>query len=109
MKASEALIVWDTEPEPAVWVGPLGMDPSCLLYSGGAAYAVRHVMGGKQQLAAVLWEFKVLTVDFGIPAKIVHEAFLAIDEYREAIERSEAALLDPVLLRKASAAFQKAG
>ena len=89
MKASEALVTWDNKPEPRVCVGPLG-EPSRrsreLFYSGGAAWVSRRTMRGKKQIACVLADFVTLTVKFGLPPKVVHEAFLEIDEHREAVE-----------------------
>ena len=87
MKAKEALILWDTKPTPRVKVTELGNDDHRLLYSGGAAYVARREWRGKRQLEAVLFDFFVLTVEYGIDAKLVHQAFLSIDEYREALKR----------------------
>ena len=45
-------------------------------------------MKGKEQLACVMTDFVVLTVNFGLPPKLVHDAFMQIDEYRDAINKS---------------------
>ena len=87
MKAKDAVILWDTEPTPCVKVLELGCDDPRLFYSGGGAYVARREWRGKRQLEAVLFDFTMLTVEHGIDAKLVHQAFLSIDEYREALKR----------------------
>jgi hypothetical protein len=95
VKASEALILWDSEPQPAVMVVRLGEETiasSLLTYSGGASWQLRREMRGAKQLSCVLADFVVLTTKFGISPKMVHEAFLQIDEYRKALDTSVMAL-----------------
>ena len=101
MKASETLIAWDPIREedasrlPPVVVGPLiGRieDPDWTgpyFCTGGAAYIKRRELQSKASLAAVLFDFVMLTVDYGIDPKAVHDAFLVIDEYREAINNHQ--------------------
>ena len=68
-------------------VRELGYDDPRLFYSGGGAYVARREWRGKRQLEAVLFDFFMLTVEYGFDAKLVHQAFLDIDEYREALDR----------------------
>ena len=89
MKAAEALITWDNEPEPRVCVSPLWAESVLsrqLEYSGGAAWQERRSLKGRQQIACVLADFVILTIHYGLPPALVHKAFLEIDEYREAIQ-----------------------
>jgi len=91
MKASEALIAWDTNTSkktPRVYITKLGMPESVesryAECSGGAAYMARRDMNGMTQLACVLHDF-VSVVACGVPPEQAHEAFLQIDEYADAI------------------------
>ena len=93
MKASEALITWDTEPEPCICISQLGEESRSsreLTYSGGAAWQSRREIKGREELACVMADFVYLTVTAGLPPKMVHEAFLEIDEYRDALKAAVA-------------------
>ena len=96
MKAYEAMIAWT----PAYYqgdltvgqveVGPLVKegDPDwtkSYRFTGGAAFASRHGARGAESLAYLFIDFHTLVVRDGIEFSKVHEAFLAIDEYRAAI------------------------
>jgi hypothetical protein len=99
VKAAEALIAWtpakdwyaDRPTSGQVKVGPLlrrESEPDWTApyaMSGGAAYTVRRDMPEWQQIAMVFIEFHTLVVRDGIDPKVAHEAFLAIDEYRQRI------------------------
>lgn len=100
MKANEALIAW-TPAHPGgrkeatsgqVKVGPLlgEHDPDWTApyaCTGGAAYThVRQATGWKS-IAMLMIAFQGLVVGDGIEPKAAHEAFLAIDEYRQRIAR----------------------
>jgi hypothetical protein len=95
MKAHEALIAWTPADWPTgntqgqVKVGPLITKENDWTtpfeYTGGAAYTERRDWRGQQSLAQVFIEFHTLVVRDGIDPQVAHEAFLAIDEYAEAI------------------------
>jgi hypothetical protein len=97
MKAREALIAW-TPNEPAypaeyrgrVRVAPLALGGGSLLkpvYSrtGGAAFVATRHMKGDQSALRLFIEFHTLVVRDGIDPQAAHEAFLAVDEYRDLI------------------------
>lgn len=98
MKAAEAMIAWtpnfDHEDGNAtkgqVRVGPLQQegDPDWTFgYSmtGGAAYTARRNMPEWQQIAMVFIDWQTLVYGYKIDPDVAHEAFLAIDEYRQRI------------------------
>ena len=94
MKACEAVIAYTP--------GSMTDDPYCgqvevgpILYKGsrdwtapyactaGAAYVDRQKVKGKDATLAVLTDFYMLVMHQGIDPKIIHDAFLEIDEYVE--------------------------
>jgi len=98
MRAAEALIAWtpnkdyeaDSPTRGQIKVGPLlhhGMADWTLPYrcTGGAAYAHRRSIDGWRQIAMIFIEFNSLVLMHDMDPKVVHEAFLAIDEYRQRI------------------------
>lgn len=98
MKASEALIAWTPnfdhnadnptrgqvkvgrllQKHEADWTAPYQM-------TGGAAYTARRTLDKWQSIAMVFVDFQTLVVGYGIDPQVAHEAFLAIDEYRQRI------------------------
>jgi hypothetical protein len=101
MKATEALIAW-SPVQPAEWnlrrsategqvkIGPLLRDGMAdwtrpYDFTGGAAYTYWRKLDGWQAIAMVFIEFNTLVVRDGIDPTVAHEAFLAIDEYRQRI------------------------
>lgn len=98
MKAKDALIAWtpnfdheDGNPTKGqVRVGPLleDGDPDWTYgYSmtGGAAYTARRDMSEWEQIAMVFIEWQTMVFGYKIDPAVAHEAFLAIDEYRQRI------------------------
>lgn len=96
MKAAEALIAWTPARETdqptcgQVKVGHLlhegevdWTDP--YTSTGGAAHVDRRSYTGWKSIALVFIDFNTLVVGDGLDPKVVHEAFLAIDEYRQRI------------------------
>jgi hypothetical protein len=99
MKAAEALVAWT--PDNGIFghwkttvgkvaVGPLiregqsdWTDP--FAFTGGAAYFARRKKKGWPLVAMVFIDFQTMVVRDGIDPKVAHEAFLAIDEYRQRI------------------------
>ncbi|MDB5432518.1 MAG: hypothetical protein JWP35_3634 [Caulobacter sp.] len=99
MKAAEALVAWT--PDNGIYeglkttigqvaVGPLiregqgdWTDP--FAYTGGAAYVARRKKKGWPLVAMVFIDFQTMVVRDGIDPQVAHEAFLAIDEYRQKI------------------------
>ena len=96
MKAAEALIAW-TPPSwdhkgssGEVKVGPLlheGDSDWTLPYShtGGAANVARRTMTGDRAVMMVFIDYHTLVYGDGLDPKVVHDAFLAIDEFAEHI------------------------
>jgi hypothetical protein len=98
MKAHEALIAWTpayaADLHPAT-VGQVKVGP--LLGEGDADWTKPYAMtGGASEVALRSWrgdksrarlfiEFHTLVVRDGIDPQVAHAAFLAIDEYAEAI------------------------
>ena len=98
MKAKDALIAWTpvsaslhhASTRGKVKVGPLigDDDPDWTAlygYTGGAAWVDRRNMEEWQLIAAVFIDFQTLVISYGMDPKVVHEAFLEIDEYAERI------------------------
>jgi hypothetical protein len=52
---------------------------------GGAAYAEQYAATGDKSLAYALLDFHSLVVRDGVDPLTAHQAFLAIDEYRNAL------------------------
>jgi len=98
MLAKDALIAW-TAPDAAdvyastrgqVRVGPLISDDGydwAINYActGGAAYVEQRSYDEMEQVAQVFIDFQTLVVSYGLDPKVVHQAFLNIDEYAERI------------------------
>lgn len=89
MKAAETLIAWnDGAGNGAVAVGPLiekgGADWTApYRLTGGAAYAERRDMIGREQTLAVMADWFALVYGYGVHPVVAHQAFQHIDEYRE--------------------------
>ncbi|MGN6063829.1 hypothetical protein [Brevundimonas diminuta] len=96
MRAIEALIAWTPNRYPfldeatcgQVRVGPLlGEHESDwtkpYAKTGGACFSERHEMNEWQLIAMTFIDFHTLVVRDGISPQDAHEAFLAIDEYRQ--------------------------
>jgi hypothetical protein len=102
MKAKDALFAWT----PVHWnssrsdatrgkvrIGPLLQHgdtdwtdyPVEYSHIGGAAYTAWRTCEPAKLLAMIFIEFNAMVVRDGIDPKEVHKAFLAIDEYRDAI------------------------
>lgn len=96
MKANEAMIAWTPNRAPyldeptrgevrvgamlgeheADWTKPYAK-------TGGACFSERHEMNEWQLIAMTFIDFHTLVVRDGISTQDAHEAFLAIDEYRQ--------------------------
>jgi hypothetical protein len=102
MKAKDALFAWtpvhwDSSRSAAtcgkVRIGPLlrkgDIDwtdhPIKYSHTGGAAYTAWRTCEPTKRLAMIFIEFNAMVVRDGIDPKEAHKAFLAIDEYRDAI------------------------
>lgn len=93
MKAKDALIAWtpswdvDDPTAGKVKVGPMPEFPSDwskpYSFTGGAAHTDRRSMVGAEAALMVFVDFQTLVIRDGIDPAAAHEAFLAIDEYRE--------------------------
>lgn len=106
MKARDALIAWtparhtDDPMAGKVKVGPLlrDSDPDWTRpYSstGGAAFVERRSMTGHTSTMMVFVDFHTLVVGDGLDPNVVHEAFLAIDEFAETISPDIKGARDP--------------
>jgi hypothetical protein len=100
MKYREALIAWT----PASWPEESGRGGSTrghvkvdrvggqwhrpYAFTGGAEYSYVEEARGMEALASLFIEFHDMVVRDGINPQVAHEAFLAIDEYRESIAPS---------------------
>lgn len=89
MRYAEAMIAWNVEP-PAIRVG-LKSDNIATGWarpyrmSGGGCFFGRAEMSETEQLVMMFTDFHQIVVRDGLPADLVHSAFLAIDEYRRTI------------------------
>lgn len=93
MKACEAVIAWtpswmdDHPTRGMVKVGPKPIrgwaDP--YRFTGGAIDFDRSQLRGMESIAMLFIDFHTLVVRDGIDPQTAHEAFLAVDEYRERI------------------------
>lgn len=95
MKGTQALIAWsptgdDSPSAGRVEVGRLvaSDEPDWTApyrYTGGAVYVRRRKFGPAESTAQVFIDFHTLVLRDGLLPAVVHEAFLAIDEYAEGI------------------------
>lgn len=82
---SEALIFWEADVEPPVRVLRLGMDDRRYSNSQGSCTSPWELMSSAWRLTRLLALFHEITVAEKIEPARVHEAFLCIPEYRQAI------------------------
>jgi len=85
MKANEALIAWN--PRGDVKVACVGTKNWSDGFSrtGGATYSNTRNLTADKSVLMLFIEFHTLVVRDGVQPEIAHKAFLAIDEYRNAI------------------------
>ena len=93
MKATEALIAWTSAYSKNSTKGKIEVRPLILgtrqdwtepfLYKGGAKYSDWRKLKGWEAVAKTFIEFNAIVVRDGLSPEVVHEAFLAIDEYAE--------------------------
>ena len=91
MKAHEALIAWSGLDAPKPYAGTVmvsrrGSDPQddwSVRYplSNTEASRARFSMRGSEGLAGLFMDFQYLVVEERLDPEVVHEAFMAIDEY----------------------------
>jgi hypothetical protein len=93
ISARRAIIAWNSEkrsrlaPEGAVAIGPYfgkGEPDWTEPYdrTGGAAYVFRRELSGVEQDFHVMRDFHLLVCRYGLDPRIVHRAFLEIEEFR---------------------------
>jgi hypothetical protein len=93
ISARRAIIAWNSEkrdrlaPEGAVGIGPYfgkGEPDWTEPYgcSGGAAYVFRRELSGIEQDFHVLRDFHMLVCYYGLNPRVVHRAFLEIEEFK---------------------------
>ena len=93
ISARRAIIAWNSErpsrsaPEGAVGIGPyFGKgEPDWTEpydYSGGAAYVFRRELSGVEQDFHVMRDFHMLVCRYGLDPRVLHRAFLEIEEFR---------------------------
>jgi hypothetical protein len=96
MKMHEALIAWtptwssNDKTKGQVKVGPLVAEGEAdwtdpFACTGGAAWIPSRALRGDESLINALLHFHSLVVRDGIDPQVAHQAFLAVDEYAEAI------------------------
>lgn len=105
MRAYEALIAWTPKSWesdrwiPGCKVGPLthADDPDWTwpyAFTGGAAYLDRRKLQGHESVKLLFVDFHTIVVRDGVDLQAAHEAFLAIEEYRQTISRDIAGASD---------------
>ena len=93
ISARRAIIAWNSEkpgrlaPEGAVGIGPYfgkGEPDWTEPYdcTGGAAYVFRRELSGVEQDFHVMRDFHMLVCRYGLDPRVVHRAFLEIEEFR---------------------------
>jgi hypothetical protein len=93
ISARRAIIAWNLEkrsrlvPEGAVAIGPYfgkGEPDWTEPYdcTGGAAYVFRRELSGVEQDFHVMRDFHMLVCRYGLDPRLVHRAFLEIEEFR---------------------------
>jgi hypothetical protein len=102
MKAKDALFAWTPVHSDSirfdatrgkVRIGPLLHEgdidwtdhPVKYAFTGGASYIAWRACDPMRLLAMIFIEFNAMVVRDGIDPQLAHKAFLAIDEYRDAI------------------------
>jgi hypothetical protein len=69
-------------------------------YTGGAAYIRTRKLNGTWARAQAFADFNEVVVGTGIDPVVAHEAFWAIDEYREAVANRDFYRMQPQPIRK---------
>ena len=93
ISACRAIIAWNSEqrnreaPQGAVGIGPYfgkGEPDWTKPYdcTGGAAYVFRRELSGVEQDFHVMRDFYMLIHDYGLDPRLVHRAFLELEEFQ---------------------------
>jgi hypothetical protein len=106
ISARRAIIAWNSEkpsrlaPEGAVGIGPYfgrGEPDWTEPYdcTGGAAYVFRRELSGVEQDFHVMRDFHMLVCRYGVDPRVVHRAFLEIEEFRAIMSAMGDDAMDP--------------
>lgn len=87
MRFLDCMVAWDRQPmrvKVGPWPDETGWSDAYAM-TDGACFTAYHEMTLDERLAAIFILFTLIVVGEGLDPKIVHQAFLAIDEYRDAL------------------------